>query len=155
FDYLVTNTEGLALLNGYYDGRKVFKKLSLPVIRVKYVKDGSVLPHNPFSHGCGPYADQIQWITAESLHGRWTDIEGSPRHLVRIKRCNNKYIGISTFEIASDDGDSRWLELGVYARIGAYHVYQAYYLSERLLCPRVFSRGLQCNLEHVHHAYWR
>ncbi len=155
FDYLVSSTEGLALLNGYFDGRKVFKKLSLPVIRVKYVKDGSVVPYNPFSEGCGPYADHVQWIPAESLRGRWTDLVGAPRHLVRIERCNNQYVGISTFEIPSDGGDSRWLEVGVYARIGAYHIYQVYYLSERLLCPRVFSRGLECNLEHVHHAYWR
>jgi hypothetical protein len=153
FDYLVSHTEGLALLNGYHDGRKVFKKLSLPVIRVKYVKDGSGSHASP--GGCGPYADHVQWITAESLRGRRSESAGAPHHLVRIKRCHNKYIGISTFEIRSDEGDSRWLELGVYARIGEYHIYQVYYLSDRLLCPRVFSRGLQCNLEHVHHAYWR
>ena len=55
FDYLVSHTEGLALLNGYHDGRKVFKKLSLPVIRVKYVKDGSGTHASP--DGCGPYAE--------------------------------------------------------------------------------------------------
>lgn len=153
FDYLVSHTEGLALLNGYHDGRKVFKKLSLPVIRVKYVKDGSGTHAAP--GGCGPYADHVQWITAESLRGRWSDRRGDPHHLVRIKRCNNKYVGISTFEIRSDEGNARWLEVGVYARIGEYHIYQVYYLSDHLVCPRVFSRGLECNLEHVHHAYWR
>lgn len=153
FDYLVSHTEGLALLNGYHDGRKVFKKLSLPVIRVKYVKDGSGTHAAP--DGCGPYADHVQWLTAESLRARWSEHRGDPHHLVRIKRCQNKYVGISTFEVRSDAGDSRWLEIGVYARIGEYHIYQVYYLSDRLVCPRVFSRGLQCNLEHVHHAYWR
>ena len=46
FDYNVADTEGLTLLNGFFQGRQVFRKLSLPVIRVKYVKDED-LAHNP------------------------------------------------------------------------------------------------------------
>jgi hypothetical protein len=156
-DYLVSSTEGLSLLNGHYQGRKLWKKLSLPVIRVKYVKDGTGIPYYPFPDGCGPYADHIQWITAEQLYAKLSDISGFPHHLVRIKRCDDQYVGISSFEIPGSNGGpaTRWLEIGVYARIGEYHIYQAYYLTERLVCPRVFSRGLACNLEHVHHAYWR
>ena len=157
FDYLVSGTEGLSLLNGTYQGRKLWKKLSLPVIRVKYVKDGTGIPYNPFPDGCGPYADHIQWITAEGLGAKLTDISGFPHHLVRIKRFNDQYVGIGTFEIPAANGGAatRWMEIGVYARIGEYHIYQVYYLTERMICPRVSSRGLACNLEHVHHGYWR
>jgi hypothetical protein len=155
FDYLVSSTEGLSLLNGYYAGRKVWKKLCMPVIRVKYVKDGTGIPYNPFPDGCGPYADHIQWITSEGLWARATDISGYPHHLIRQGRCADNYVGITEFEMESDGVTARWLELGIYARIGEYHIYQGYYLTERMCCPRVFSRGLACNLEHVHHAYWR
>jgi hypothetical protein len=48
------------------------------------------------------------------------------------------------------------LELGGYARIGGYHIYQAWYFSDqRFIMARLFSRGLSCNMDHDHHAYWR
>ncbi len=50
----------------------------------------------------------------------------------------------------------RYLEIGVYARIGAYHIYQAWYLSETgVVLPRVWSKGLTINMDHTHHPYWR
>ena len=50
----------------------------------------------------------------------------------------------------------KWLELGIYARIGEYHIYQSWHLSEDgELRPVVQSRGLSCNTDHVHHPYWR
>ena len=66
FDYFVADTEGLTLSTGYFKGRKIFTKLSLPVIRVKYVHDED-LTHNPIlKNGCGPYNDQISWDTITS-----------------------------------------------------------------------------------------
>jgi Copper amine oxidase, enzyme domain len=61
FDYVVADTEGLCLINGFFRGRYIFNKMSLPVIRVKYTRDED-LAHNPvFGNGCGPYADRIEW----------------------------------------------------------------------------------------------
>jgi hypothetical protein len=50
----------------------------------------------------------------------------------------------------------KWLELGIYARIGEYHIYQSWHLSDDgELRPVVQSRGLSCNTDHVHHPYRR
>ena len=50
----------------------------------------------------------------------------------------------------------RWLEVGVYARIGAYHIFQAWYLNEEgVVQPQVWSKGLTINMDHTHHPYWR
>lgn len=157
FDYLVADTEGLCLLDGYYAGRKIFKKLSLPVIRVKYVKDGSHIPYlgSIIPDGCGPYADHIQWVTAESIFGHLSDLAGSPHHLVRMQKFGDQYVGMQEFIISDNGISTKWMEIGVYARIGEYHIYMVYYLSDRLICPRIYSRGLACNLQHVHHPYWR
>jgi hypothetical protein len=38
-DYGVFGTQGLSLINGVFRGQRMFNKLSLPVIRVKYTKD--------------------------------------------------------------------------------------------------------------------
>jgi hypothetical protein len=66
-----------------------------------------------------------------------------------LSDCDDRYICVR--ELAGS-----WLELGVYARIGAYHIYQAWYLSNTgLICPRVWSKGLSCNFDHKHHPYWR
>ena len=40
FDYAVSDSEGLSLLNGSYRGFPIFGKFSMPVIRVKYLQDG-------------------------------------------------------------------------------------------------------------------
>ena len=146
FDYSVLGREGLSLLDGRFRGRQAFHKLSLPVIRVKYTQDEDVW-HNPiFGNGCGPYNDQITWDT-EDFGENLNPISG-PHHLVKISNCGDRYICIR-------DGDDE-LELGVYARIGAYHIYQAWYLhDDGMIFPRVFSKGLSCNLDHWHHPYWR
>lgn len=44
----------------------------------------------------------------------------------------------------------------MYARIGEYHIYQMWLLSEDgEIHPVVQSRGLSCVTDHVHHPYWR
>ena len=157
FDFDVLGTEGLCLLNGFFAGRRVFGKLSLPVIRVKYTIDEQSLPNvsqNPITgQGCGPYNDQITWDTEN--FGEDLNFVAGPHHLVRIKNCNDRYICIKESIVDSEEV----LELGVYARIGAYHIYQAWYLQSTnekgTIRPQVWSKGLSCNLNHWHHPYWR
>jgi hypothetical protein len=49
-----------------------------------------------------------------------------------------------------------WLFLSVYARIGAYHIKQEWWLNNSgVIRARVGSKGLSCNIDHYHHPYWR
>jgi hypothetical protein len=144
FDYAVSDSEGLCLLNGSFLGVRIFGKLSLPVIRVKYLLDDGVLGFTndpPFLNmGAGPYADQIHWVL-EGDHG-----------LQKISNRGNEYVGIHEFEI----NNVHWLEISVYARIGAYHINQQWHLSHLgTILPRVWSKGLHTNVDHTHHPYWR
>ncbi len=85
---------------------------------------------------CGPYADQIHWDLLVDIGG---DCGG-------VKLCKREFVQNGT----------TWLEVAVYARIGSYHIYQGWYLSETgVINPFVFSKGLQHNSNHVHHTYWR
>ena len=140
-DWEVKQNTGLALRNVTYGGERVMAKASMPVIRVKYVKE--MRWWNPFSWfrsratsgRCGPFQDRIAW-----------------RDLVPIVNCDGEKVCIRAF---SREGVA-WLEIGAYARIGAYHIYQAWYLSDDgELRPVMHSRGLSCNTDHHHHAYWR
>ena len=151
FDYAVAGKEGLALAHGFFRGRRVFHKLSLPVIRVKYLQDEELGGLTAvLGTGCGPYNDQITWDPV-NLGEDLNPIRG-PHHLVRVAGCG-RYVCIRETRLA--DG-SLWLELAVYARIGAYHIYQAWYLNDDgVILPRVFSKGLSCNVDHHHHPYWR
>lgn len=151
FDYQVLGKEGLTLSAGFFRGRSVFHKLSLPVIRVKYVKDeelGGLT--SVLGIGCGPYNDQISWDPAD--FGEDLNPIVGPHHLVKISTCGGRYICIKETMLEG----TQWLELGVYARIGAYHIYQSWYINDTgVISPRVFSKGLSCNLDHWHHPYWR
>lgn len=141
FDYEVSDSEGLSLLNGRFRGFPMIGKFSMPVIRVKYLTDGGWQDwRRPIGLGAGPYADQIRWHLGGS-HG-----------LQRIVNRGNEYVAIYEFLVNS----VRWLELGVYARIGAYHIYQAWFLNEEgIIQPHVWSKGLTINMDHAHHPYWR
>lgn len=88
-----------------------------------------------YDHSCGPYQDRINWDK-----------------LVKISNCGNKKVCQKSYS----SGGRNWLEVGVYARIGAYHIYQAWYLShDGWIGPTMWSKGLQCNVDHDHHPYWR
>ena len=141
FDWEVRDNTGLALRDVRYAGELVLSKASLPVIRVKYVKER--VWWNPFtwfgsraeSGRCGPFQDRLRW-----------------QDLVPIVNCGNQKICIETTE----QGGVKWLELGVYARIGEYHLYQSWHLSDDgEIRPVLQSRGLSCNTNHHHHPYWR
>ena len=84
---------------------------------------------------CGPYADRIDW-----------------GNLIGVPWCNGAKVCQRSFTASGRN----WLELGVYARIGAYHLYQVWYFSEDgWVQARLYSKGLQCAYDHNHHPYWR
>src|SRR6266498_1502442 len=143
FDYEVSDSEGLALLNGSFLGVHIFSRLSLPVIRVKYLVDEGLLDFSNlpfFQAGAGPYADQIHWAL------------GGDHGLQKITNRGNEYVGLQEYEI----NNVQWLEISVYARIGAYHINQQWHLSHLgTILPRVWSKGLHINMDHTHHPYWR
>lgn len=150
FDYGVFGSEGLSLVDGHFRGYKMFNKLSLPVIRVKYVVDESGFSAL-VGTGCGPYNDQIIWDTDD--FGENLNPIAGPHHLVKIVCSDgNRYICREEITL----GGLPHLRLGVYARIGAYHIAQTWTLNnEGEVLPRVFSKGLSCTLDHWHHPYWR
>lgn len=87
------------------------------------------------NNSCGPYADRI-----------------NSGNLLKISNCGNKKVCQRSF---SSSGKN-WLELGVLAKIGQYQIYQAWYFShDGQIDVRMWGRGLQCNVDHDHHAYWR
>lgn len=140
-DWEINDDTGLALRNVFYDGEKVLAKASMPVIRVKYDKERHWW--NPFSLGgsraatgrCGPFQDRLSWA-----------------NIIPISNCGDKKVCVQSYTHSG----AKWLELGVYARIGEYHIYHAWYLSQDgEIHPVVHSRGLSCNTDHVHHPYWR
>lgn len=121
--------------------KQVLAKASMPVLRVKYVKER--IWWNPFtwfgsradSGRCGPFQDRLRW-----------------QDLVPIVNCGDQKVCVESSTVKG----MKWLELGIYARIGEYHIYQSWHLSEDgELRPVVQSRGLSCNTDHVHHPYWR
>lgn len=141
FDYEVRDNTGLSLRNVTYDGELVLGKASMPVLRVKYVKER--IWWNPFtwfgsradSGRCGPFQDRLRW-----------------QDLVPIVNCGNNKVCVESSTLQG----TQWLELGIYARIGEYHIYQSWHLShDGELRPVVQSRGLSCNTDHIHHPYWR
>ncbi|GKS57058.1 hypothetical protein YTPLAS18_05850 [Nitrospira sp.] len=141
FDWEVKGNTGLALRNVTFKDELVLGKASMPVLRVKYEKEQ--VWWNPFSWfgtraetgRCGPFQDRISWS-----------------NIVPIEPCGGNKVCIRAHTI---DG-LKWIELGVYARIGEYHIYQAWLLSEDgEIHPVVNSRGLSCVTDHIHHPYWR
>lgn len=53
-------------------------------------------------------------------------------------------------------GGQRYLALETYHTIGSYRLRQRYAFSlSGQIQPSLFSAGLQCELDHSHHAYWR
>lgn len=84
---------------------------------------------------CGPYADRI-----------------GDEYLAPISWADDALVVQREFTL----GGRTWLELGVRAIIGNYDIYQVYYLSaDGMLDSHIFSRGLQCNMDHTHYPYWR
>ncbi len=121
----VADDAGIGVRNVRFDGRTILYRGNLPVVRVKY--DGDA---------CGPYQDRITWS-----------------NLGTDNNCHNgQKVCQRTFSFAGRD----WLEISGRASIGAYDIIQAWYFSrDGEIQPRLFSRGLHCNIDHVHHPYWQ
>ncbi|HYH76094.1 MAG TPA: RICIN domain-containing protein [Arthrobacter sp.] len=127
FDWEVVGKRGLGIRNVRFEDTLFLYKANLPVIRVKYVNDNWLT-------GCGPYQDRIQW-----------------KHL-QPTTCSSSKICQQSFT----SGGINWLELGAFAKIGKYRIYQAWYFGDNgQIMVRVFSRGWACEMTHAHHPYWR
>jgi len=86
-------------------------------------------------NGCGPYADRIDWDS-----------------LLKISNCGDNKFCVRQMNI---DG-REWLQIGILAKIGAYRLNQRWWFSDDgYLTARLSSKGLQCNIDHDHHPYWR
>nr|MBX2825693.1 hypothetical protein [Gammaproteobacteria bacterium] len=83
---------------------------------------------------CGPYADR--------LNGPQAQVEWAGNELLVAREFTQE--------------GKQWFELGVREFIGSYDIYQVWYLSEDgELDGHLFSRGLQCDYDHVHYPMWR
>ncbi|MFK8080682.1 MAG: hypothetical protein AB8B97_10385 [Granulosicoccus sp.] len=130
FDYSTNaNSSGLVLIDVEFAGKKILDRVSMPVIRVEYLNDA-----------CGPYAD----ILAEGFLRPAT--QGAPESV-----CDGQSQCTRTY---TQNGE-KMLEVGSNWQIGEYQIYQTYYFSENgYFDSRVYSRGLQCLVDHAHHAHW-
>ena len=125
FRWEVSDNAGIGLRDVRFNGRTILYRGNMPVVRVKYKDDA-----------CGPYADRITW-----------------QNLQTDNNChNNQKVCQRTFSFAGRE----WLEISGRAFIGSYDIVQAWFLTaDGEVQPRLFSRGLQCQVDHVHHPYWQ
>ncbi len=129
FSYSTNNAVGLELNDVKFKNRKILHRVSFPVMRVEYDNDV-----------CGPFAD-ILW------NNTYLPINVEPPH----ESCNGDKLCGRTYTQNGND----FLELGINAKLGEYEIYQSYIFSpEGFFDSFVFSRGLQCDADHRHHAQW-
>lgn len=128
FDYTSdSGAAGLMLNNVYYNDRQILYRASFPVMRVQYRNDV-----------CGPYADILWSDTYIPLSAPQSGCDGD-------RLCRRTFT----------QNGQQWLELGVNSQIGEYQIYQSYFFSpDGFFDALVFSRGLQCVVDHNHHAHW-
>jgi hypothetical protein len=83
---------------------------------------------------CGPYADRLGG------------------NLSPIPWANNATLAQREFTL---DG-RQWYEIGIRDEIGDYDLYQVYYLSaDGIIDGHLYSKGLQCVVDHAHYPNWR
>ena len=86
------------------------------------------------NNACGPYADRLG---------------GS---LSPIPWAGNALVAKREFIL----NGRQWYEIGIRDQIGNYDIYQVYYLSsDGILDAHIYSKGLQCVVDHVHYPNWR
>jgi subtilisin-like proprotein convertase family protein len=87
------------------------------------------------NNACGPYADRLGGT------------------LSPIPWAGNATLAQRQF--TGSDGQL-WYEIGIRDQIGSYDIYQVYYLSANgVIDAHVYSKGLQCNVNHIHYPNWR
>jgi hypothetical protein len=121
-------------VSGSYDGLSLLD-VSYNDLRVLHKLSMPVMRVFYDFGACGPYADRL-----------------GGEYLAPVSWADNALVVRREFTL---DGRT-WLELGIRAIIGNYDIYQSYYLSaDGMLDSHIFSKGLQCNVDHTHYPYWR
>lgn len=130
FDYSINDKDsGLVLTDVKFRDMKILYRASMPVMRVEYLNDA-----------CGPYADILKPTLLRPA------TQGAPE-----SACNGQPQCTRTY---TQNGE-KMLEVGSNWQVGEYQIYQTYYFSENgYFDARVYSRGLQCLVDHSHHAHW-
>lgn len=86
------------------------------------------------NNACGPYADR--------LGGSLSPIPWADNALVAKREFTAN--------------GRQWYEIGIRDQIGNYDIYQVYYLSsDGVLDAHIYSKGLQCVVDHIHYPNWR
>ena len=86
------------------------------------------------NNACGPFVDRLGGTV-------------SP-----IPWANNATLAQREFTL----NGKQWYEIGIRDQIGNYDMYQVYYLSaDGTIDAHIFSKGLQCVVNHVHYPDWR
>lgn len=84
---------------------------------------------------CGPFVDRL-----------------GPPELSPVYWADDAEIVVREF---IQDGE-QWLEVGILDTLGAYVLYQVFYLHPSgMLDAHTFAKGLQCEVDHVHYPFWR
>lgn len=85
-------------------------------------------------NACGPYADRLGG------------------DLSPIPWASNSTLAQREFTLNGE----QWYEIGIRDQIGSYDIYQVYYLSANgTIDAHVYSKGLQCVVNHIHYPDWR
>ena len=83
---------------------------------------------------CGPFVDRLGGT------------------LSPIPWAGNALVGKREFTL----NGQAWYEIGIRDQIGNYDLYQVYYFSpDGILEAHIYSKGLQCVVDHVHYPNWR
>jgi len=86
------------------------------------------------ANACGPFVDRLGGT------------------LSPIPWANNSTLAQREFTL----GGKQWYEIGIRDEIGNYDIYQVYYLSaDGTIDAHIYSKGLQCVVNHVHYPNWR
>lgn len=86
------------------------------------------------NNACGPYADRLGGT------------------LSPIPWAGNATVARREFTL----NNRQWYEIGIRDQIGSYDIYQVYYLSnDGIIDAHIYSKGLQCVVDHVHYPDWR
>ena len=120
-------------VSGNYDGLslKGMQYDGIPLIKKMSLPVMRVFYNN---NACGPYADRLG---------------GS---LSPIPWAGNVTVAKREFSL----NNRQWYEIGIRDRIGSYDIYQVYYLSnDGIIDAHIYSKGLQCVVDHVHYPDWR
>ena len=120
-------------VNGRFDGLTIkgVKFQGLPLISRISLPVVRVFYDN---NTCGPYADRLGGT------------------LSPIPWAGNAIVGQREFTL----NGQQWYEIGIRDQIGNYDLYQVYYFStDGILDAHIYSKGLQCVVNHVHYPNWR